>query len=83
MRGDCSTDRRRENHRHSLQLAFVPGADQPLGILKHLRIGCAACRGFLLGNLSAPIFHLSTVEAHGRIVAEPAYKSIDGKIVDC
>jgi hypothetical protein len=63
-------DRRREQHRHSLGLALIPGGDQPLGILKHLGIGCSPGHSLFLGSLPALILHFALVEADSRIVAE-------------
>ncbi len=46
--GDRGADRRREQHRHALDLALIPGCDQALSVLKHLGIGRAARGRFLL-----------------------------------
>jgi hypothetical protein len=72
--GDRRPDRRREQHRHALRLALVPGAYQALGVLEHLGVGSAACGRFLLGGLPALVLHLATVEAHSWMVAEPAHE---------
>ena len=63
-------DRRREQQGHSPGLAFVPGADWALGVLRHLRVGRASGGGLSV-SLGFPLsFHLSAVEAHGRIVVQ-------------
>jgi hypothetical protein len=49
-------------------MASVPGGYQTLGILKHLSIGRAPGRGFLLRGVAALILHLAAVEAHDRTV---------------
>jgi hypothetical protein len=50
---DSGADRRREQHRHSLGLAFVPHGNQLPGVLEDLAIGRAASSRFLLGLLPA------------------------------
>jgi ABC transporter substrate binding protein len=70
--GNCRSDRRREQHRHSLRLTLVPSVDQPLGVFKHLSVGRAPCGGCLLGDLTALILQLAAIEAHSWMVAEPA-----------
>jgi hypothetical protein len=53
-------------------LALISSGDQALGILKDLRLGCAAPGGLFLGSLPALILHLAAIESHdGGIVAEP------------
>ena len=42
---------------------------QALGILKHLGIGRASGRGFLLRGVAALILQLAAIEAHAGIVA--------------
>ena len=51
-----------KDHRHALGLPLVPGADQPLGIFKHLRIGPAACSSLLVRSLPALVLHFSAVK---------------------
>jgi hypothetical protein len=61
---DGGADRGREQHRHPLGLALVPGGHQLLGILEDLAIGRPARSRFLLGRLSASVIHFALVEAH-------------------
>jgi hypothetical protein len=75
-RCDGGADRRREQHRHALGLALVPGDDQALGIFKDLSVGCATGSCLFLGRLPALIIHLAAVEAHDRIVVECERESI-------
>jgi hypothetical protein len=53
--GNGSADGRGEYHRHSFGLAVVPGGDQTLRILKHLSLGRASARRFLLCGFTALI----------------------------
>ena len=62
--GDRGADRRREQHRHPLGLALIPGSDQALRVLKHLGIGRAAPGSLFLGSLPALILLFAAVEAH-------------------
>ena len=57
-------DRGRKDHRRADGLALIPGGNQALGILKHLGIGRAPGRSFLLRGVAALILHLVAVEAH-------------------
>ena len=61
-----------------MRLAWRPfqATDQPSGIFKHQRVGCAACCRFLVGSLPALILHFAAVETHVQIVVEPAAKSM-------
>ena len=68
-------DRRREQQGHSPGLAFVPSANQAFRVREHLSVAGAPSGGLSVG-LGLPLsFHLSAVEAHGRIVAETKCKS--------
>ena len=58
-------DRRREQHRHPLSLALVPGTDQPLRVLEDLSLGRAAGGGLRVRFGLTLILHLAAVEAQG------------------
>jgi len=60
-----AADRRREQQRHSPGQALVPGSDKVFRVLQHLGIGRATPGCLFLSSLSALIFHLASVEAHG------------------
>jgi len=62
--GNSGADRGRKDHWRPQRLALVPGSNQTLGILKHLSIGGAPVRRFLLGGLAALILQLPAIEAH-------------------
>jgi hypothetical protein len=62
---DRRANRRREQHRHPLGLALVPGSDQALGVLEDLAIGCSPGGRLFLRGAAPLIFHLALVEAHG------------------
>jgi hypothetical protein len=57
-------------------LALVPGGDQALGVLKNLSIGRSTSGGLFFGGVAALVLHFAAVDAHDRIVAEAARKSI-------
>src|SRR5262249_772043 len=61
---DGGADCRRKDHGRGQCLTLIPGGDQALGILKHLGIGRATGRSFLLGGFAALILHLAAIEAH-------------------
>jgi hypothetical protein len=54
--------RGRKDHWRPQRLALVPSGNQALGILKHLRIGRAPVRRFLLRGLAALILHFAAIE---------------------
>jgi hypothetical protein len=67
-RRDGGADGRREQSRHSLGLALVPGGTQALGIFEDLPLGRAPAGRFLFGCGAALIFHLAFIETHGRTI---------------
>ena len=68
---DGRADGQREQHRHSLGLALVPGGHQLLGIIEDLAIGRMARSRFLLGLLPAGVLRPALVEAHSGNIIRP------------
>src|SRR5271167_3172532 len=74
-RGYGGADRWREQQGHLPSLALVPGADQALGVLKHLRISGATGGGLYVGQGLPFVLHLALIEAHCGMVVERERKS--------